>query len=130
MTAEELARPEVQAIIAELREKVEARGGKFPEIIPQDWPLPPPVIDRGQKLLVKPKPVERCRHLGRVVVGLRQCSTCRGNVRFKEFACAVGLGDRGRAVPSIDCGPRCSGYLPEKEGVEDAATQDEAGRFG
>lgn len=66
-----------------------------------DWPDEPP-----------PAAEARCLHLGADVVGLRQCPTCRGNVRLKEFACAVGLGVGGRAVPSLDCGPRCPGYRP------------------
>jgi FkbM family methyltransferase len=57
------------------------------------------------------EPPGPCRHLGPDVVGLRQCPTCRGNVRVKEFACGLGLGVEGRAVPTQDCGPgRCVGY--------------------
>jgi FkbM family methyltransferase len=57
------------------------------------------------------EPPGPCVHLGPEVVGLRQCPTCRGNVRVKEFACALGLGVAGRAVPTQDCGPgRCAGY--------------------
>ena len=62
----------------------------------------------------------RCRHLGPDVVGHRQCSTCRGNVRLKEFVCAVGRGVAGRAVPTMDCGPdRCAGYEAESVDEDD-----------
>jgi hypothetical protein len=59
-------------------------------------------------------PPARCVSLGVELVGLRQCQTCQGNVRLKEFACSLGLGVAGRAVPTIDCGPQCRGYEPVK----------------
>jgi hypothetical protein len=53
-----------------------------------------------------------CRHLGKEPVGLRDCPTCAGRVRLKTFRCALGLGVAGEAVPSVDCGPQCSGFSP------------------
>jgi hypothetical protein len=53
-----------------------------------------------------------CRHLGKEPVGLRDCPTCAGRVRLKAFRCALGLGVAGEAVPSVDCGPQCSGFSP------------------
>lgn len=57
-----------------------------------------------------------CRHLGAETTGERVCPTCRGNVRLKEFTCALGMGagHGGRAAPAQDCGPgRCPGYNAE-----------------
>lgn len=53
-----------------------------------------------------------CTFLGKESVGFRECPTCTGRVRLKEFACGAGLGIEGRAVPTVDCGPRCRGYTP------------------
>jgi hypothetical protein len=59
----------------------------------------------------------RCRHLGTESVGLRNCPTCAGHVRRKEFACALrlGTGKGGTACPPVDCPPgrACPGYIPE-----------------
>lgn len=60
-----------------------------------------------------------CVHLSDEPVGLRQCPSCRGNVRIKEFICGVGRGVEGKAVPSLDCGTRCKGYQPRRPPEDD-----------
>jgi hypothetical protein len=65
-------------------------------------------------------PPARCAHLGTEPVGLRDCPSCRGRVRKKEFACALGLGVAGRAVPSQDCGLHCPGYTPATDATSSA----------
>jgi hypothetical protein len=78
---------------------------------------------RGMPVVVigNQPPVARCAHLGTEKVGLRKCPTCTGNVRRKEYACALGLGVDGRAVPSEDCGPgRCPGYAPAADATSSA----------
>lgn len=61
----------------------------------------------------KQQDLATCRHLGAEPVGLRDCPTCGGRVRQKEFACTAGLGVGGRAVPTLDCSPACPGYFPK-----------------
>lgn len=127
LSAEQLARPAVRRVIAEhasmaghsdahrrhlvalvgaeeAKRAIEATGGH--------WIEPMYAVPDSRPIMPAP-PTGPCRHLGAEVVGYRECATCKGRVRLKEFACAVGLGVEGRAVPNRDCGPGlCSGYQP------------------
>jgi hypothetical protein len=87
---------------------------------PADWVAPPgSPAERGEfpvAAAVAAAAAARCTHLGAEVVGYRDCPTCRGRVRQKEFACALalGAGRAGAACPPVDCPPgrACPGYKP------------------
>jgi hypothetical protein len=100
------------------------RGCQLAGLVPFPEDMPPPGSPAGRgefptAVAAAPAPA-RCRHLGTEPVGLRDCPTCAGRVRKKEFACALGLGVAGRAVPSADCGLHCPGYAPAADATSSA----------
>jgi hypothetical protein len=73
------------------------------------------VPDGGGGQAPSAAPAAPCRHLAASEpFTLRECPTCQGKVRRKQWPCKLGLAVAGWAVPSLDCGARCPGYQPKE----------------